>query len=248
MKDPIQNPDSEVAIVIYDSPRPPRYFRFSKRFIKTFFMSVPFTIGLLIIAFFAWGLGSRLQSTPAPKMDIPEVLTSEDSQLQNLESEVESLKKSNEELQLRLSTQPPTPSGAEEVFLSAIKKPYGMQNLTAQKRISLDQFEFNNDSQKATFKFQIISSSPETKVTGHILVLLVAPNGLEAYPSAANNELSQGIKFSTGEPFSVSRLRPTVATFSSHNQIPVKFAIYIFNREGDLLLFQETETYKPGSN
>ncbi len=249
MKEPIQQSGSEVSIVIYDAPLPPRYLRFSKKFIRTLFVVVPVVLGLLILGLLAYGIGSRAKDVPAPTM--PTVITDEGAKLQALEAEIESLKNSNVALQEKISgqaTNSPTTAGQEDPFLLVIRKPYGMQNLLSENRVSLDQFEFIPEKNKTNFKFQIISTNSENRVTGHVLVFMISSNGIVAYPPEANIGIDQGVKYSVGEPFAVSRLRPTNAGFST---IPsgesVKFLIYIFTREGDLLLIKETESYKTGN-
>lgn len=247
MKEAIQQPGGEVSIVIYDAPLPPRYFRFSKKFIRTLFVTAPLVFVFLLGALFVWGLGSRVQTAPVPK--IPEVLTEKDSEVLALKSEVDALKKSNEDLAAKLSSTPATAAaGAEEPFLNAIKRPYGMQNLINEKRVTLDQFTLEQDSNKVSLKFSIISSKPENKVMGHVLVLMISESGTMAYPKEANASFAEGIKYSAGEPFSVSRIRPTNAEFLHRlSGDSVRFVIYIFSREGDLLLVKETESYKVGA-
>ncbi len=246
MKEAIQQPGGEVSIVIYDAPLPPRYFRFSKKFIRTLFVTVPVTFLLITGTLFLWGLGTRVRSAPVPSM--PEVLTEKDSEVLSLKNEVETLKKSNEDLTTKLSSTPSTPAGTEEPFLLSIKRPYGMQNLINEKRVSLDQFTLEQDNNKVSLKFQIISASAENKVMGHVLVFMISESGMMAYPKEANATFSEGIKYSEGEPFSVSRLRPTNAEFLQRLVgESVKFVIYIFSREGDLLLVKETESYKVGA-
>ncbi|MCM2351539.1 MAG: hypothetical protein NDI69_16065 [Bacteriovoracaceae bacterium] len=244
MKEFIQNTGNDVSIVIYDAPLPPKYFRLSKRFIRTLFVTVPLLVIVLLTGFFLWGLGNRLKDAPAPT--IPEVITESDSKLTALESEIKALQDSNKELVEKLSVAPAV-AMAEDPYLMAIKKPYGMQNFLAQNKITLDQLALVQNENKVNLKFQLISSSPESKVTGHILVFMLSNSGLMAYPKEANNSLGQGIKYSMGEPFSFSRLRPTNAEFLL---LPTgdsaKFIIYIFNREGDLLLIKETESFKLG--
>lgn len=247
MKDSIQQSGSEVSIVIYDAPLPPRYLRFSKRFIRTLFVLIPVFIGLLILALLAYGVGARVKNTPTPSL--PEVMTEDDAKIQALEDELESLKNSTALLQEKLASQASgTTGGQDEPYLMSVRKPYGMQNFLAENRVSLDQLEYVQDKNKTNFKFQIISSNPETRVTGHVIVFMVSASGQVAYPPAANVGMEQGIKFSVGEPFAVSRLRPTNAEFAG---VPagetVKFIIYIFTREGDLLLIKESETYKIGN-
>lgn len=244
MNDSIQNSGEELSIVIYDAPLPPKYFRITKRLVKTLFVVVPILFGLLIAIFFFWGLGIRIKETPTPNM--PSVM-SDDSKIEALQGEIKSLEQSNQELATKLSAIPTTTT-AEDPFLLVIKKPYGMQNFLSQNRVNLDQFEMITSSDRMNLKFQIISSTPEQKVTGHVLVFMISDSGVIAYPKDANLYLTQGVKYSLGEPFSVSRLRPTNAEFFirpiGEN---VKFAIYIFNREGDLLHIKETETFKVGA-
>jgi hypothetical protein len=242
MQEPIQQSGSEVAIVIYDAPLPPRYFRFSKRFLKSLLVVAPLLLGTLFLALFLWGTGVRSLTTPLPK--VPQVLTEQNSQLLAMESEIKSLKASNAELVGKLSSPQTTEAGTEETFLLGVKKPYGMQNFTADKKISVDQFTVNQDANKVTLKFQVISTHTEQKVTGHILVFLLSDSVMMAYPGEANAALAEGIKYSQGEPFSVSRLRPTNAEFMLRlNGKTARFLIYIFSREGDLLLEHKTEPF-----
>lgn len=247
MKEAIQKSGGEVSIVVYDAPLPPRYFRFSKRFIRSLFVTTPLIFLFLLGGLFLWGLGTRVKSSPVPKM--PEVLSEKDSELLALRSEIESLRKSNADFEAKLSSAPvSSAAGEEDVFLLGIKRPYGMQNLTAEARVSVDQFNLEQDNNKVSLKFSIVSSKPENKVTGHVLVLMVSEAGIMAYPKEANAMIGEGIKYSAGEPFSVSRLRPTNAEFLQRLVgEKVKFIIYIFSREGDLLLVKETESYKVGA-
>jgi hypothetical protein len=244
MKDFIQKSGEEVAIVIYDAPLPPKYFRFSKKFIRTLFVVAPLLLILVFLALFFWGFGSRLKETPTPQF--PQVLDQNEAKIVELQKELQLLQESNSQLVSKLTSQPSQTMG-DEPYLMAIKKPYGMQNLAQLNRVSLDRFELKQDPKKVTLNFQIISSNPETRVTGHVIVFMISETGIMAYPREANAALASGIKYSLGEPFSISRLRPTSADFP---YIPkgesVKFMIYIFNREGDLLLTSETQPFKLG--
>ncbi len=245
MKDSIQQKSPEVSIVIFDAPLPPRYFRVTKKFIRTLFVVAPVLLILMVGAFFIWGLGARLQNAPTPKL--PEVMVQSDSKISDLEAQIAALENSNSELASKLSSQTTTTT-AEDPYLMNIKKPYGMQNFLSENRVSLDQFQLGQEDKKITLKFQIISARPETKVTGNVLVFMFTESGLLVYPKEAQNALATGIKFSNGEPFSVSRLRPTNAEFAAKvTGESAKFLIYIFSREGDLLLIKETESFKLGN-
>lgn len=243
MKESIQNTGSELAIVIYDAPLPPKYFRIKKSFIKTILVTTPLLTIFLVGGFFFWGLGERLKSTPAPKL--PVVVSESDKKIAALQNELDEVQKTNEELLLKLSSTPATGT-SEDPYLMMIKKPYGMQNLMDKGRISLDQIKVNQTN-KIELDFQLVSRFPETRVSGHILVFLVTDSGIMAYPAEANKQLTQGLKYSVGENFSFSRLRPTKAEFNRVvTNESVKFVIYVFSREGDLLLIKETESFQLG--
>jgi len=245
MNEFIQKNGDEVAIVIYDAPLPPKYFRLTKKFIRTLFIVTPLLLVTIFTLLFMWGLGSRMKDVKAPSL--PVVMNESDSKIYALENEIKTLETSNKELSDKLS-QTPAAATAEDPHLLVIKKPYGMQNFLSENRVTLDQFELVQDNNKTTLKFQIISSTPETKVQGHVIVFMISESGLMAYPAGANAELSSGVKYSSGEPFSVSRLRPTNAEFLHRlGGETVKFVIYIFTREGDLLLIKETEGFKVGA-
>lgn len=242
MKDPIQQSGNEVSIVIYDAPLPPRYLKFSKRFIRTLFIVTPSLIGVIIVTLIFLALAPSMKDMPRPKM--PNVVSGDDSRISELEAEVKSLETSNQQLQSKIANPVVSDSGQEDQFLVGIKKPYGMQNLVDQGKVTIDQVEYVPLSDRVNLKFQIISTNPENRVAGHVLVLMISKAGLMAYPSEANDSMDTGIKFSMGEPFAVSRLRPTNAEFLFRpTGETVKFLIYIFSREGDLLLIKENGPY-----
>jgi hypothetical protein len=170
-----------------------------------------------------------------------------DGRINGLESEIKSLQDSNKALSDKLA-QAPSASVADDPHLMNIIKPYGMQNLVEQNKVTLDQFELIQEPTKTSLKFQIISSTPENKVMGHVIVFMISESGVVAYPKDSNQAIALGMKYSSGEPFSVSRLRPTNAEFLTRPQgSEVKFVVYIFSREGDLLLIKETEAFKVGT-
>lgn len=243
MKEAIQNLSKDVSIVIYDAPFPPRYLRFSKKFLRFLFIVIPIGVGLVMFLGLFFSFSNQVKE--APRASLPSVMTDSDSKVSELEAELNALKVSNQQLQTKLSTADSGEANQDDIFLMTIKKPYGMQNLISQNKVSLDQFEFVPSQDKINLKFQIISTTPENRVAGHIIVFMISKSGILAYPLEANQSMTTGVKFSQGEPFAESRLRPTNAEFSIRpNTDSVKFAIYIFSREGDLLSVKETEEYK----
>jgi hypothetical protein len=245
MKEFIQKNGDEIAVVIYDAPLPPKYFRLTKSFIRTIFVVVPIIFVSILAVFFSWGLGTRIKDAPTPTL--PNVGPVSDSRMYGLETEIKSLQESNKALSDKLA-QTPSSTVADDPHLMNIIKPYGMQNLIDENKVTLDQFELIQEPAKTSLKFQIISSTPENKVMGHVIVFMISESGVIAYPKDSNQAIALGMKYSSGEPFSVSRLRPTNAEFLTRPQgSEVKFVVYIFSREGDLLLIKETEAFKVGT-
>ncbi len=245
MKEFIQKNGDEIAIVVYDAPLPPKYFKITKSFIKKLFIVVPLVLVLFFTVLFAWGLGIRLKETPAPSLSTAPNETS--SKMINLEAEVRALKESNQEMANKLADQASSVTTSEDPFLMLIKKPYGMQNLLQENRILLDQIEVSQNENRVNLNFSVNSANPQKKVTGHILVFMISNGGILVYPKDANSNVPSGIKYSDGELFAVSKFRPTKAEFDFKSSgETVKFVIYIFSKEGDLLLLKITESFKIG--
>jgi hypothetical protein len=244
MNDFIQKNGDEVSIVIYDAPLPPKYFRLTRNFIKTLFIVIPSLFILLLFSFFLWGLSDRLEDTS--HTDFPSVISNSSNKIDVLKKEIKTLKESNKLLSFKLS-QVPSNIEASDPYLSVIRKPYGMQVLTSENRVKLEQFEFSFDSYKVNLKFQIINSY-STKVTGYIMAFMISEGGLAGYPKEINSSIPEGVKFNSGEPFSVSSLRPTnLEFFHTLKNTEVRFIVYVFSRDGDLLLMKETEKFKIGA-
>lgn len=234
---------SEVSVVIYDAPKPPRYIKFNKSFLNWMLYGVPLAIGLLICAaIIVLIMPSGKTTFTTPRLDIPSPMSSGDSELTEAQNRVKELEKENQAIQAKLALMPSDTSS--DMYFGQILRPYGTQNLIDKGMLQLEQIDFSYDSQKSVLKFQLINPHPETKISGHIIVFQYSATETKIYPGVLQNSAMNGVKFSQGESFAVSRLRPTVAEFTGlaiSNK--VKFVIYIFNREGDLLIKHVTNDF-----
>ncbi len=245
MEDKIEKISNEISIVIYDNPLPPKYIKIKKKFIKQFIFYLPLFLISLFIGLFFLGIVQKYSSPPQSAHNNNQESKSL-QEFQQLKTEINELKTLNNDLNQKLNKQS---FPLDDTFLLGIKRPYGMQNLTSGQSVSVDQFNLSLEGEKLSFKFQILSTVPETKIMGHILVAMISQSGVQYYPQQELSSFTEGIKFSSGEPFSVSRLRPTNATFNvKSNNENVSFIIYIFNRLGDLLLIKQTDPFKIGNN
>lgn len=242
MSNTIQSKSQEVSIVIYDSPLPPKYFTFKKSFLKTLLFVTPLILLIIFSTLFIWAFGSQLKYAPKPKF--PELINKEQARILELEGIVKELDISNKSLTNKLSSTPEVQAPSEMVNLLAIRKPYGMQNLISKNSVSLDNLKVRFTPGHVQLDFHILNSNQDARISGHALVFLISNNQFMAYPEIATSSLIEGIKYTQGEAFSVTRLRPTHANFSLPASDTAKFVVYIFSREGDLLLMKETQEFK----
>jgi len=242
MTENIQSSEKEVSIVIYDSPLPPRYLKISRKLLKLLLVVLPIFFGLVFLSSISYLIYPHILKSPAPSL--PKMLSSEEKKIRELEKMNLDLSESNKVLQTKLTQNDPA-TGAEANYLVGIKRPYGMRDLTEVKRIDIENIDLKSSSNKTQFSFQIVSNDPSRRISGNIFVYLIHSDGIYAYPNQITKNFSQGIKFTEGEPFAMSRLRPTTAEFNVNllNET-VRFVIYIFNREGDLLYSNESDLIK----
>jgi hypothetical protein len=245
MNSSLEEKSNEVSIVIYDAPRPPRYLKFNKSFISWMLYGVPLLIGVLIVGTIIFGLSPRTGiNFKTPSIELPTSIGNRENstQMKEAQERVKELEAENQNLQNKLSS---APGEGIDIYFGQINRPYGSQNLIEKGILQLDQIEFIQDGRKTGIKFQLINPRPEHRVSGHIIVFQYSGTETKVYPGVLQNNAIDGIKFSQGESFAVSRLRPTIAEFSglsaSHK---MKFVIYIFNREGDLLLKHVTTDFE----
>jgi hypothetical protein len=242
MKDSIQSTGEEVSIVIYDSPLPPKYFTVKKSFLKSFLFTGPIIVVTVFLSLLIWAFGAQFKNAAKPKF--PELINKDQAKILELEGAIKELQSTNQTLTQKLASTPETPAPSESISLVGVKKPYGMQNLISKNLVNVDHLNFKIINNQAQLDFQIISSVQETRISGHILVFLVSKNQFITYPEVPSTSLIEGLKYTQGEAFSVTRLRPTRASFSLPQADSVKFLIYIFSREGDLIYLKETQDFK----
>ena len=241
----LEERSKEVSIVIYDAPRPPRYLKFNKSFLSWMLYGVPALIGFSILISLILAIAPLTRdSIKSPSLDISNPMrdNNEETKLKEIEARVSELEAENQVLQNKLAD---TPAEATDLYFGQVLRPYGSQNLIDKGFLQLEQIEFAHDAQKSVLKFQLINPRPEARISGHIIVFQYSGTETKVYPGTLQNNTLNGIKFSQGESFAVSRLRPTVAEFSGLSASnKVKFVIYIFNREGDLIVKHVTPEFE----
>ncbi len=126
--------------------------------------------------------------------------------------------------------------------LSLFRPIQGQKNRTRPAVLSLTGFKTTTMRDTVNLQFNIIPTvGDDSKISGHIIVLMKNELGITAYPLQALSSNDFQINYSSGEPFATQRFRPVDASFirprKSGNYI---FTVFIFSKTGDLLHYQST--------
>jgi hypothetical protein len=126
--------------------------------------------------------------------------------------------------------------------LSLFRPIQGQKNRTRPAVLSLTGFKTAIMRDTVNLQFNIIPTvGDDSKISGHIIVLMKNELGISAYPLQALGSNDFQINYSSGEPFATQRFRPVDAGFikprKSGNYI---FTVFIFSKTGDLLHYQST--------
>jgi hypothetical protein len=138
----------------------------------------------------------------------------------------------------------PAPAGtmnaAGLATLSLFKPLQGRQDRSKPAVLNLSGFKTTTSSTSVNLQFNIIPSvTDDSKISGHIIVLMKNEQGIEAYPAASLAGPDFQINYASGEPFATQRFRPVDASFLKPRKAGnYTFSVFIFSRTGDLIHFQ----------
>lgn len=124
--------------------------------------------------------------------------------------------------------------------ISLFKPIQGQKDRTRPAVLNLSGFKAEIGRDNVNLKFNIIPAvTDDSKISGHIIVLMKNELGISAYPLQAFGGNDFQINYSAGEPFSTQRFRPVDAGFIKPRKSGnYSFTVFIFSRTGDLIHFQ----------
>ncbi len=124
--------------------------------------------------------------------------------------------------------------------LSLFKPIQGQKDRTRPAVLNLSGFKAEVSRDNVNLKFNIIPAvTDDSKISGHIVVLMKNELAIQAYPLQALGGNDFQINYSAGEPFSTQRFRPVDAGFFKPRKSGnYSFTVFIFSRTGDLIHFQ----------
>ena len=124
--------------------------------------------------------------------------------------------------------------------LSLFKPIQGQKDRSRPAVLNLSGFKAVINRDTVNLQFNIIPAvTDDSKISGHIIVLMKNEIGIQAYPYNAFSGSDFQINYSTGETFATQRFRPVDASFVKPRKSGnYSFTVFIFSRTGDLIHYQ----------
>ncbi|MBC7430146.1 MAG: hypothetical protein H7336_16145 [Bacteriovorax sp.] len=124
--------------------------------------------------------------------------------------------------------------------LSLFKPIQGQRDSSRPAVLGLSGFKTAVGRDTVNLQFNIIPAvTDDSKISGHIIVLMKNEIAIEAYPLQALGGNDFQINYSAGEPFATQRFRPVDASFVKPKKSGnYSFTVFIFSKSGDLLHYQ----------
>ena len=137
----------------------------------------------------------------------------------------------------------PTSGSANSIGLSTLSlfRPIqGQKDRTRPAVLNLSGFKTAVGRDSVNLQFNIIPAvTDDSKISGHIIVLMKNEIAIQAYPAQALGGNDFQINYAAGEPFATQRFRPVDASFVKPRKAGnYSFTVFIFSRSGDLIHFQ----------
>lgn len=240
----IQDPSKELTLIVYNTPKPPKYIKLNKSLIKILI----FTIPVIILV----SIGSSLVSSVYMKRKLENVRSKEPEiiiQLKNekleLTSELDSLKQTNLTLTRKISAGAGKGSVSPLNIMAMFTTPLGFEDKRKETAAKLENISSDKVNSNILFKFDLLNNSPNAKkLSGYVSIIQYHSQGMSFYPSYELTVDSPRLEYSRGETFTVSRFRPVIAEFPTPKGNNVWYKIFIFSRTGNLLAYKKAGPFQ----
>lgn len=236
----IQDPSKDLTLIVYNTPKPPRYLKINKRLIKTLLILIPVMVitSITISFFYSLLLKNKIVSM---KSEVPKEIKVLKTTNISLTNKLQELEKTNKNLVEKLS------KGSEsETSLSSMglfTAPLGLKDLRSQELVLVKDAKINVGN-KIKLEFNLENNSPgQEKLSGYISVIQYQGNMIQYYPNYELSQRNLRLEYTQGESFGFSRFRPTSAEFEKVSKLSTRYKIFIFSRTGDLFAFKQLGPY-----
>ena len=232
----IQSPSKEVTVIVYDTPKPPKYYRLNKSFIKSLLIAIPLltifsiSVSLLYSIFLKNKITQLTSSEPQRILELREIIQAQ-------KSDIDLLTSTNSLITEKLSKGSGSETSVRALGLFTV--PVGIQDLRSKELVKIEQVELSTDG-VIKLRFNLANNSPNNeKISGYLNVIQFQGNIIQYFPSTELPQKNLRLEYSEGESFGFSRFRPTEAQFEKVSKKSAKYKIFIFSRTGDLLAYKQ---------
>ncbi len=233
----IRNPSKDLTLIVYNTPKPPRYLKLNKKLIKSLVFIIPILIisSISISFLYSMYLKNKINSLKSKETEIIQQLQDDKEKLL---STVGSLQKTNTTLTKKLSQ-----GSAQETSITSLglfTTPLSIEDLREKELLRIESIDLKTEGNVIKFSFNLANNSEQgEKLSGYITVVQFQGNILQFYPEYELGEKNLRLEYSKGESFSFSRFRPTISQFTKVKNTSVRYKIYIFSRTGNLIAYKQ---------
>lgn len=242
----IQDPSKDLTLIVYNTPKPPKYIKINKTLMKTLIFVIP-VIVIFSIAFSMISSVYMKRKLEKARSQEPEIILNLRKEKKDLAAAVATLKQTNLTLTQKISQGSGAVSAQGNVgnLMALFTAPLGFEDKRSDELAKLENMTSDTVKDKVLFKFDILNNTAGgNKLAGYITIVQYHRNGLSFYPQYDLSLDSPRLEFSKGESFTVSRFRPVIAEFPKPNGTNVWYKIFIFSRTGNLLAFKKAGPFQ----
>jgi hypothetical protein len=240
----IQDPSKEVTLIIYDTPKPPKYIKINKILMKSLIFFIPLIV-IISIGFSMLTSVYMKQKLEQARSQEPEIILNLRAENKKLLTKTATLEKTKVELITKISSGGANSANPEiQNLVNLFSIPIGFEDKRNFLQAKLENMSNDNLSDKVLFKFDILNNKTDkSKLAGFISIVQYHKDGISFYPNYNLSPENPNLIFSKGESFVVSRFRPVVAEFPKPKGSVVWYKIFIFSHTGNLIAFAKTKTF-----
>ena len=224
----------------------PKYFEIERKRLIAYLVLIPSIFVLLFVSILVFTIVTREASKIINQHEITSLSTGQSSssgdvekvvrEKEVLEKEYQELKTANETLVDKLSNSSGK-TGVPLQDLSFFTLVVDQKDNSATPIMSVNEVKITEENNELHFHANLLNTSGEnSKVSGHLFVIMKAENSFWIYPNEALSKDRMSIHFNNGETVLFARLRPVDASFPKPNpNSKAFFKLLLFSRTGDLL-------------
>jgi hypothetical protein len=239
----IQDPSKDLTLIVYNTPKPPKYIKLNKGLIKVLIFIIPVIVVLSVASSLVSSVYMKRKLENVRSKE-PEIILQLKEEKASLTSEIDILKQTNETLTKKISSGSVASSSPLNI-MALFTTPLGFEDKRSNELAKLE--NMNNDlvNNNILFKFDLINNKQDTsKLSGYVNIIQYHSEGITFYPAYELTIDSPRLEYSKGESFTVSRFRPVIAEFPKPKGSAVWYKIFIFSRTGNLLAYKKAGPFQ----